>query len=58
MASEDPDFYGAVWLPYSTTPSFTLSSRYKTVYFKVKDGSGKESAVVNSRIPNSMWPPQ
>ena len=54
MASEDPDFYGAVWLPYSTTPPFTLSSRYKTVYFKVKDGSGKESAVVNSRIPNSM----
>jgi metallophosphoesterase (TIGR03768 family) len=51
LASEDPGFSGAVWLPYSTTPSFTLSSRFKTVYFKVKDGSGKESAVVNSRIP-------
>ena len=54
MASQSLGFYGAVWQPYSTTPSFTLRSRYKTVYFKVKDGSGTESAVVTSRIPISM----
>ncbi len=54
LASEDPAFSGAVWLPYSKTPSFTLSSRFQTVYLKVKDGSGKESAVVSSRIHNSM----
>jgi len=54
LASEDPGFSGAVWLPYSTAPIFTLSARFKTVYFKVKDGSGKESAVVSSRIPNPL----
>jgi metallophosphoesterase (TIGR03768 family) len=52
LASEDPGFSGAVWLPYSKAPSFTLSPNtgVKTVYFKVQDGSGTESAVVHSSI--------
>ena len=54
MASESSSFSGAVWRPYSKAPSFTLSattgSGDKTVYFKVKDGSGKKSAVVNYSI--------
>ncbi len=54
MASESSSFMGDVWLPYSKTPSFTLSpatgSGAKTVYFKVKDGSGRESAVVHNSI--------
>lgn len=54
LASEDPGFTGAEWLPYSTAPVFTLSARFKTVYLKVKDGSGKESAVVSSSIPNPL----
>ncbi|MHB8068634.1 MAG: TIGR03768 family metallophosphoesterase [Desulfobaccales bacterium] len=54
LASEDPAFNNAVWLPYSTAPTFTPSSRFKTVYLKVKDGSGKESAVVSSRLPNPL----
>jgi metallophosphoesterase (TIGR03768 family) len=52
MASESADFSGAVWLPYSKTPSFTMSpiSGAKTVYFKVKDGSGNESAIAHDSI--------
>jgi hypothetical protein len=63
MASESSSFKGAVWHPYSKTPSFTLSPTTgvkpaylpgdKTVYFKVKDGSGKESAVAKGSFPNS-----
>jgi hypothetical protein len=52
MASESSSFSGAVWLPYSKAPSFTLISTIgaKTVYFKVKDGSGRESAVASEII--------
>lgn len=52
VASEDPSFDRADWLPYSSTPSFTLSptNGTKTVYFKVRDASGKESAVVSDSI--------
>lgn len=52
MASEDSDFSGAAWLPYSDSPSFTLSPTdgIKTVYFKVRDASGTESAVVTDSI--------
>jgi metallophosphoesterase (TIGR03768 family) len=53
-ASESSTFSGAVWHPYSKAPSFTLSptdeSGVKTVYFRVKDGSGKKSAVVTDTI--------
>lgn len=54
MAGESSSFKGAVWQPYSKAPTFTLSpasgSGSKTVYFKVKDGSGKKSAVVSDSI--------
>ena len=48
-----PTFNSAAgWLPYSQAPSFNLSSTpgAKTIYFQVMDGSGKESAVVSSKI--------
>jgi metallophosphoesterase (TIGR03768 family) len=52
MARESADFSGAAWLPYSTAPSFTMSSTpgAKTIYFKVKDGSETESAIANDSI--------
>ena len=52
MASESSDFSGAAWLPYSNAPVFILSSGAgtKTVYLKVKDGSGTESGVVSDSI--------
>ncbi|MHC1727682.1 MAG: TIGR03768 family metallophosphoesterase [Syntrophobacteraceae bacterium] len=54
MASESSSFTGGVWMPYAKAPSFTLSptdaTGRKTVYFKVKDGSGKKSAVVSDKI--------
>jgi hypothetical protein len=42
MASQSPTFYGAVWKPYSTAPSFALSAATgnKTVYFKVRNAAG------------------
>jgi hypothetical protein len=51
MASEDPGFAGASWLPYATAPLFTLSAgiRTKTVYFKVKN-KFDESEVVSDTI--------
>jgi YD repeat-containing protein len=51
IASENADFSGAVWLPYSTAPTFTLSSGFvkKTVYFKVRKGS-IETAVVSGEV--------
>ncbi|MCE5243017.1 MAG: hypothetical protein LLF99_07455, partial [Desulfobacteraceae bacterium] len=54
MASESASFRGAVWLPYSSAPSFTLGptsgAGCKAVYFKVKDGAGRQSAVVSASI--------
>ena len=54
MASESPSFRNASWLPYTDEISFTLSrpsgSGGKTVYFKVKSGTGKISAVVHDSI--------
>jgi hypothetical protein len=52
MASESPDFAAATWLPYSKNPSFTLASPTgnKTLYFKVKDGSGTESEVIHRHL--------
>ena len=52
MASESADFSGAAWLPYSTAPSFTMSSNFaaKTIYFKVKDGSETESEIAYDSI--------
>ena len=52
MASEYSGFSGAAWQPYSNNPTLTLSSTKgaTTVYFKVRDGSGKESAVAKGSI--------
>jgi hypothetical protein len=53
MVSESADFNDAEWQPYSQTPVVTVSkvNNGKTLYFKVKDGSGKQSAVVHERLP-------
>jgi metallophosphoesterase (TIGR03768 family) len=52
MASESADFSGAAWLPYSKTPSFTMSptSGVKTIYLKVKDSSENESEIAHDSI--------
>ncbi|MEI6421202.1 MAG: hypothetical protein WCP55_03230, partial [Lentisphaerota bacterium] len=52
MASESSEFSGAAWLPYLNAPVFILSSGAgtKTVYLKVIDGSGRESASVSATI--------
>jgi hypothetical protein len=61
MASESAGFAGAgaAWQSYSMAPSFTFSSGYgtKTAYFKVKNGSGTESAVVQDDITVIEIPP-
>jgi len=53
-ASESRVFKGAVWQTYSKNPSFTLcrasGSGGKTVYFKVRDASGRMSAAVSDNI--------
>jgi hypothetical protein len=45
MASEDPNFAGAVWQSYSVSPTFDMTSGYgvKTVYFKIKNSDGQSS---------------
>jgi len=47
ITSQSPTFAGAVWKPYSTDPSFTLSATEgpKTVYFKVKNVAGVSSVL-------------
>jgi len=53
MASQSSNFGGAVWQPYSQAPCFTLSpstTGSTTVYFKVKDGSGTQSAVASELL--------
>jgi metallophosphoesterase (TIGR03768 family) len=70
IASESPKFTGATWQPYSQSPTVTISLKNKTsaLYFKVKDGSGRESAraqkpfyIINGRInwgtPPATSPP-
>ena len=60
MASENADFAGARWRPYSEAPVFTLAGTYapktlsvsdgvKTLYFKVRNDDG-ESAPVSDDI--------
>ena len=51
MASEDQNFTGGSWQPFSTAPVFTLSQGYgnKVVYFKVKNANG-ESKVKSDDI--------
>jgi Zn-dependent metalloprotease len=53
LASEDPSFTGASWLPYSTKPQFTIlsaGSGTKEVFFKVRNSAGDESAAVSDTI--------
>lgn len=53
LVSENPNLWRAAWLPYSRTSSYTFLSAkpgVKTIYFKVKDGSGRESAVAHAII--------
>jgi hypothetical protein len=59
MASEAPDFAGAMWQTYSAAPNFALSFGYgsKTVHFKVKNACG-ESAAVSDTIELQPVPPR
>jgi YD repeat-containing protein len=43
LASEQADFAGATWQPYSAAPAFNLSGSFgrKTIYFKVRNASGE-----------------
>jgi len=53
MASQSSSFSAAVWQPYSQAPYFTLNpstTGSTTVYFKVKDGSGTQSAVASELL--------
>jgi hypothetical protein len=47
LASESPSFSGATWKPYSTAPSFTLTTGdgVKTVYFKVRNLAGQSNTI-------------
>ncbi len=51
MASEDPTFAGADWVPFSGTPQYELSAGdgFKTVYVKVKNANG-DSVIRNDAI--------
>ncbi len=56
MASEDPGFSGASWLPYSTAPKFILTNGAgtNTVYFQVENVYGPSnvaSATVQLIVP-------
>jgi len=52
MASESPEFTDATWQPYSKNPTFVMSSANgkRTIYFKVRDGSDKESGTVHRQL--------
>jgi uncharacterized delta-60 repeat protein len=54
MASESDTFAGAIWLQYSTAPSFALGTRLlsgsgtKTVYFKVKNAFAESDSITDT----------
>jgi hypothetical protein len=52
IASENSLFTGALWLTYSTAPSFTLSagSGTKKVYLKLKNAAGESSVMLTDTI--------
>ncbi|MGA2938322.1 MAG: protease pro-enzyme activation domain-containing protein [Syntrophobacteraceae bacterium] len=52
MASQSSTFSGAVWKPYSTAPSFTLSAANgsKTVYFRVRNAGGVSAKAIASIV--------
>ncbi len=51
MISNDPDFVGAVWQPYASETTWTLSEGdgWKVVYVKTRDALGR-TAVVSDQI--------
>jgi triacylglycerol lipase len=59
MVSANPDFSGASWQPYAgeTTVDLGAGSGLRTVYVKVRDGAGNESAARTDTVrvidPNS-----
>jgi len=60
MASESSDFSGASWQPYSTAPSFTITSPgdgTKWVYFKVKNDDGESPSGAADTIELTTPPP-
>ncbi|MCX7943547.1 MAG: fibronectin type III domain-containing protein [Deltaproteobacteria bacterium] len=59
MISEDSAFAGATWLSYVNPAAYTLSSvnGTKTVYAKLRDGSGRESVIRNDSIILDNRPP-
>jgi len=62
MASEDSNFTGAEWQPYSTAPSFNLSPvsaspEKKTVYFRVKNSFAESSPAKSDDISAAGLPP-
>lgn len=59
MLSESPLFYRAEWLDFNETMPFTLSSGEgkKTIYAKLRDRSGWESAPFNATITYDELPP-
>lgn len=52
IASERADFADASWQPYTAAPAFELSegAGVKTVYLKIRDSLGEESAVLSDTI--------
>lgn len=58
MASESPDFAGAVWIPYLAAPLFELSpgDGQKTVYFRVWDGVSESIWISDSILLDSTPP--
>jgi hypothetical protein len=52
LASESSDFTSATWRPYVSIPLFRLSDAIskKTVYFRVRNSAGVESAVTSDTI--------
>lgn len=59
MISESPTFAGALWEPYTTTKSYTLSASdgLKIVYVKFNDEAGNVSEVVNDAITQDTTAP-
>ncbi len=58
MASETPDFQGAEWKPFVTSPAFTFSAGdgERTVYLKLRDGELEVSASDTITLEGSLIP--
>ena len=59
LASEDPAFTGATWLPFVTLPRIQLSSGngVKTVYLKLRNAAGESTALSDTiEITDYVYP--